>query len=569
MPRAAALEIAALDKSDFSSALQSVLRRDAEALDVERVNFWRLREDPPSIVCELGYVRHLRAYEHGAAIAQGDHPRYFAALFEEEVLVADDARNDPRTSEFTEGYLEPLGITSMLDVPVWVRGRLAGVLCHEHVGPARRWTPPEQDFAITVAQAVATTLEARDRRLAERAHRRAELLARATAVLTEDLDIEQIPARLVRFAIPELADWCTLDVARDGEHMARVASAHVDPQCQTMLDELTRLYPPHLGTTPSARAHRGGQALLVPVLDDETLVNYCVDADHTRLVRALGSRSLMALPLGARGRLLGAIVFVSAQREYTPEDLQLAEELARRAAIALDNARLHREAKDAIARRDEFLSLAAHELYTPLTSLSLAAAQLSRTVSNGARRSLEVIMRSADRLTHLVDEMLDTARTSSESMTLRREPADLVAIARSALEAVGCTAERAKCVVSIQAPAPVSGQWDVARIEQLVAILLANAMKFGAGRPIEVEITGDERRATLRVRDRGPGIAPQDLERIFERLERAVSRRAYGGLGLGLYIARGIARAHGGRLTATSTLGAGATFTLELPREPS
>lgn len=256
-PSAAALEIAALDKRDFERALESILRADAEALEVDRVNYWAFQDDRTAIQCVLGYVRHLRAYERGARLSIERFPRYVEAITKEEVLSADDATADPWTSELTHDYLEPLGITSMLDVPVWVAGVLVGVLCHEHVGPARRWRPSERSFALTAAQGIATCLEARECRRAEEASRRADFLARATGILTETLEVESIPGRLVELAVPELADWCVLDVARGGAWLERVAVAHVDPARRRALADWARRWPRPLGDGPSARAPGG------------------------------------------------------------------------------------------------------------------------------------------------------------------------------------------------------------------------------------------------------------------------------------------------------------------------
>ncbi|MCZ7686348.1 MAG: GAF domain-containing protein [Sandaracinaceae bacterium] len=565
-PSAAALEIAALDKRDFERALESILRADAEALEVDRVSYWAFQDDRTAIQCVLGYVRHLRAYERGARVSTERFPRYVEAITTEEVLSADDASADPRTSELARDYLEPLGITSMLDVPMWVAGVLVGILCHEHVGPARRWRPSERGFALTAAQGIATCLEARECRRAEEASRRADFLARATGILTETLEIESIPGRLVELAVPELADWCVLDVARGGAWLERVAVAHVDPARRRALADWARRWPRRpVGECPSSRAFSTGQSLFIPELDESVLAQTWVESEHCDHLRWLGARSLMAVPLSARGRRLGAIVFGSAERRYTQDDLRLAEALAARAAIALDNARLHREANEAIARRDEFLAMAAHELYTPLTSLSLAAAHLAQDMPETGQRSVDVVQRGARRLTRLVDEMLDVARASSGSLTLRRERADLVEIARRALAATRAAAAGAGSALALDAPAPVHGTWDTARIEQLVTNLVKNAINFGAGRPIEVRVTADDGTARVVVRDHGPGVAKEDLDRIFERFERASPGPPAGGLGLGLFIARGIAEAHGGAVHASSEPGRGATFVVELP----
>ena len=168
------LELAALDKRDTEQALRRILRLEADALGIERVNFWILENEPLAIRCEQAYERSSQAYESGTRLLGSDYPIYFRALQLEQVIAAEDARRDPRTSEFAVGYLPAFGIGAMLDVPVWVEGRLAGVLCHEHVGPPRKWERSERAFCTAIAQLIATTLEVRERQRAEDALRDVE-----------------------------------------------------------------------------------------------------------------------------------------------------------------------------------------------------------------------------------------------------------------------------------------------------------------------------------------------------------------------------------------------------------
>lgn len=562
--QSALIEIASLDHRDFHATLAAILRTEAEVIGVERVAYFVVQPDRKSIRCELGYIASEGVYERDATVLACDCPEYFAALESAELLAADDARADRRTRQLTDAYLAPREITSMLDVPVWLDGQLIGIICHEHTGPPRHWTGRERAFALSAAQAIAMAVSARERRRVERAERRAAFLAEATMILTETLDVEEIPVRLARLALPTLGDWCVLDALRDDGTLARVAAAHVDPRQQDTLAELGRLYPPSASRMLVARALRREHGFLVPEVSRALLIGNTVDDGQRELLGALGTRSGIVLPLRAHGRTLGLLTLVSATRTFDVDDLRLAEDLARRASIALDNARLHRRANQAIAARDEFLSIAAHELYTPLTALTLAAEHLERTGTESSRM-LEVVVRSARRLTHLVDALLDAVRTGFRRVPLNYEEVDLAALARSVVEQLGQSAERAGCTMLLDAEAPLVGWWDEASLEQVLTNLLANALKFGAGHPIEITVGGIDGRACVAVRDHGPGIDPAELPRLFDRFERGVSTRSFGGLGLGLYIARGIAEAHGGTLQAKSEPGAGATFTLELP----
>jgi signal transduction histidine kinase len=270
----------------------------------------------------------------------------------------------------------------------------------------------------------------------------------------------------------------------------------------------------------------------------------------------------MAVPLAARGRVLGAVTFVSGvPRRYGPRELRLAQELVHRIALAIDNARLYREAQDSIRARDEFLSIASHELRTPLTSLRLVVGH----GRDNPAKAFQMVDRQISRLSRLVEGMLDVGQIAMGPLALHLGEVDLVAVVRQAVRLLEADLARARCPLELLAPAPVMGRWDPDRLEQVVTNLLSNAIKFGAGKPIQMVVEERAGSATLRVRDQGIGIPPERLQHVFERFERAVSVREYGGLGLGLYLARELVRAHGGTLSAQSELGGGSTFTVELP----
>jgi len=234
---------------------------------------------------------------------------------------------------------------------------------------------------------------------------------------------------------------------------------------------------------------------------------------------------------------------------------------------ALENERLYREAQEAIRHRDEFLSIASHELRTPIASLQLQLRLLRKEASlqESGRARVEAIDRQGERLATLVDQLLDVARIRVGRMNPQLAEVDLAAVMRETLGRYRDEVARAGCTIMLSAPASVRVLVDPAQIGQVFANLLANALKFAPGKPIEVELTATPERARLRVRDHGIGVPAEDQARVFDRFERAVSSRQFGGLGLGLYISRQIVEAHGGSLTVESRPGEGATFTVELP----
>jgi signal transduction histidine kinase len=419
---------------------------------------------------------------------------------------------------------------------------------------------------------IGTVMDVTERRRSEDNLR---FLAQASEVLTASLDYEDTLRRVARLAVPGLADWCGVDVLDERGQVRRLVIVHKDPEKQGVAEELERRYPrSEDASSGSIRVLRTGESLLLPDIPDEGLVRYARDAEHLRLLRELGFKSYLVVALRARERVLGTITLVRTEpgQRYGAEELRLAEDLARRAAVSVDNALLYREAQKAIGLRDDFLQVAAHELRTPVTSLKLntqallASARREEAWSERTAMRLAGMERSVSRLSVLVNELLDVSRVTGGRLVLHPEELDLVALLRDVIEHFRPEAERAGCELRVQLPEPVVSRWDRLRVEQVLGSLLSNACKYGAGLPVEVSLSASASRAELRVRDEGIGIAPDVQSRIFERFERAVSDRHYGGLGMGLWMTREMVTAMGGTIRVESALGQGATFLVELPR---
>ncbi|AKI98543.1 signal transduction histidine kinase [Archangium gephyra] len=242
---------------------------------------------------------------------------------------------------------------------------------------------------------------------------------------------------------------------------------------------------------------------------------------------------------------------------------------------AVENRRLYEEAREAVRARDEFLSVASHELKTPLTPLRLRLQGLKREVEGRggepvARERVASVAQGAEqqlrKLAVLVDALLDVSRLTQGRLVLTWEELDLTEVVREVVERFAQQAAKTGSAVEVEAEGRVMGRWDRVRLEQVMTNLLSNALKYGAGRPVRVAVEGEPERAVLVVSDEGIGIGPEHLERIFGKFERAVSGRHYGGLGLGLYITRQIVQALGGTIEVESEPGHGATFRVVLPR---
>lgn len=407
---------------------------------------------------------------------------------------------------------------------------------------------------------------------------RLRLLVEATRAVGASLDYEQTLRAVARLVVPTLADWCSIYVTEGAAQIPRqLVVAHVDPKKVEFARELGRRYPPD----PDAKAGplaviRSGEPQLIPAIEERMLEQVARDPEHLRLLKQVGMRGAIIVPLSARGRTFGAITFVSAEsgRTYAPEDLTIARELADRAAYAVDNARLYRDAQEAIRTRDDFLTIASHELKTPLTPLHLHLESMAR-MSKGASTEdflprmaskLEVMLRQVDRLERLVNGLLDLGHVVDGRISLFKERVDLSQLCRDLVGRNEDALRRAGCAVSLDVQDGIWGEWDRLRLEQVVTQLLSNAMKFGQGRIIRVALKADDGVARLTIEDEGIGIRAQDQQRIFQRFERAVPSRHYGGFGLGLWMVKEFVDAMGGAVYVRSEPGLGATFVVDLPR---
>ncbi|HSO00773.1 MAG TPA: ATP-binding protein [Candidatus Nanopelagicales bacterium] len=411
-----------------------------------------------------------------------------------------------------------------------------------------------------------------------RAERQRRFLADVGVELMSSLDYRVTLDAVAHLAVPLLADWCSVYLQSAGGAIECVSTAHVDPVREKYARKLAAMYPVHPDAPVGVgRVLRTGEPEFVREIPPELLASSARDEDHRRILEQLGLRSYLCVPLEGRERILGAIILVSAEsgHRYADEELALAEELARRAALAIENAMLYREAKEAIRLRDEFLSIASHELKTPLTPLRLQIQTASRLARSGQLPTyppdqIQRLFASAERQIHrlqsFVEDLLEVSRIDTRRFALHPSACDLGKVARDVTGQLSKELAARGCSVEVDVQGDLLGVWDRPRLEQVVASLLTNAMKYGAGGAVQVGARPEGDRLVLWVRDDGVGIPEGDQERIFGRFERAASADHFGGLGIGLYICRQIVEMHGGVITVESKPGAGATFKVSLPR---
>jgi signal transduction histidine kinase len=428
-----------------------------------------------------------------------------------------------------------------------------------------------------LVRAVATRLAARVEREALRAAReRAEAIAERSAGWMQ---------RLVSIS-SELSRAESAAAVADALMDEVLAALHPDNAALWLLDDSgsrlnmlrSRGYPPELRErfasyglhedNPLCHAIRHGEPLWMESWQ-EYEGRFPQSEEGVRAVPRPPQMAFACVPLVIEGQTVGGLAFTFlGGHRFAPDERTFISLLAQQCARGLERTRLYQRALEAVRVRDDFLSMAGHELRTPLTTLLLQAERLVQVTSTGpaevGQRSAQVLA-SVDRLSRLVDELLDISRITTGRLQLQRERVDLGGIVSRIVDRACREASRPAGSVRLQAADVVEGWWDRARLEQVVTSLVANALKYGQGEPVEVQVTCDAGTARVTVRDHGIGIAPADQSRIFERFERAVSSRRFGGLGLGLWISRQIVEAHGGRISVASSPGQGATFTVTLP----
>jgi PAS domain S-box-containing protein len=393
-----------------------------------------------------------------------------------------------------------------------------------------------------------------------------------SALLESDAVLHGITTLLV----PRIADFCIVDVVKADGRIERSALKHADPDRQALLDRLAGSAPVAgrgvgvAQTVASAESRLIGEVVPAWIAADST------SEEDARVIAELAPRSAMIVPLVAGGRVLGVITCASTSpdRRYAPKDLGLVENVAARAALALEAARLFRESQEATRVRDEVLRVVAHDLRNPLHTISLTAdllrERLGPAVQTDEGNRLDVIRRSVDQAKHLIEDLLDVARMEAGRLTIDPTPLDPAALVREAADLHSSqAAERSLRLDTDFAEASGPVLADRARILQVFANLIGNAIRFSPeGGQVTVRAKRENGGIRFSISDQGPGITEESMPHLFDPFWQAATTGT-GGAGLGLAIARGIVEAHGGRIWAESVPGSGSTFHFTVPAAPA
>lgn len=428
---------------------------------------------------------------------------------------------------------------------------------------------------VIVEQAlVRIDVETRDDTARRRAASHAQLLLEASTVLGSSLDYEETLPKVARLAVPGFADWCVIELAGDSGTSVAVEVAHVDPDKEELARALQRQYPlDPQGARGVSNVLRTGKSVLYETVDAQTLDALALDHHHRRLLEALGLGSLIVTPMISRGRTLGALTLACGPSgaRYCQSEVGVAEGLAQRIAGAVDNARLYLEAREAVRTREQLLGIVSHDLKGPLSIILMQCAEAVRSLQAGAsgetlRQDFGVIERSAMRMERLITDLLDFASLEAGKLSVDAQPHLVRGLVAEVAESLNALAGKRRRQIDVDGiPTDLKVFCDRGRVLQVFVNLITNAIKFTPENgTVHLEAKMLEGEVRFSVRDTGVGIPEAELPHIFQMYWQKEPDRKKG-MGLGLYIARRLVEAHGGRIKVESRVGVGTTVSFTLP----
>lgn len=563
----------------IQAALQLVVPRYADAASVHHREGDILLRRWDTSGTDAQFERLFRALERDYPLQlPSAHPVAVAVRTGKAQLheVVDDQllRTIGRNEQEVEG-LRSLGIRSAMTLPLTVRGKTIGAMQLVSRNPKRRYTSADLALGEEITRRVAMAIDnAQLFRAVDDGARVSEFMSDVALTISGSLESDEVLRRVTRAAVPFLADF-TLAYSLDEQGVAsHVVSAHADPSKANALAEAANLHHPNPKEAGNVvvRAMSAAQPILVERVTPEFLDAQGFEPRARQLYSDLNPISLMAIPLVARDKALGALVFVSTNPDdpYGTADLVIGQALASRTALAMESAMLLEKERDALNTRDEVLAIVSHDLRDPLNTIGMSAQMLMEVPVEDTDRQkhLRVISRAKDRMNRLIQDLVDVARMKAgKSLSVEIRPEQFGSVIHEACEAFAESTREKGVELECQLPDDVPDVMiDRRRILQVFSNLLGNALKFTPeGGRIQLRAEGiAENKVQVSVRDSGPGIPPENLKQIFEAFWQA-PRTARLGAGLGLAISRGIVQLHDGRIWAESREGEGSTFFFTIP----
>ncbi|MES2526390.1 MAG: ATP-binding protein [Bdellovibrionota bacterium] len=397
---------------------------------------------------------------------------------------------------------------------------------------------------------------------------RENLVAQAISTLSQTLDYQETIRGIVRVVVPALGDWAVLSLVSDEGKFLRTAGLHRDSNLQIYIDEFIRDFPPTEEDQEVQKALHQGEGTLEIRFSEEELTGLGRNPRKTEIYHKLGTSSCIIIPLWSRDGVQGVLSISRGKNRpsFDELDFSLAKEIGRRAGTILDNTRLFQSTQKAVQARDEFLSIASHELKTPITSLRLQLEMMNRNVKmKEVDKPIKNAIRQVDRLTLLVNDLLDVGRLESGKMNYHMKVTYLSDLVNEVAEAIHPQFAASGTQLEVRGEANPSVVVDSYRMEQALVNLLNNALKYGAGKPVIVSVSAKDNRAQLTVMDHGMGIPESQIAKIFDKFERGGKDSSIAGLGLGLYITHEIIKVFKGTIEVRSEVGEWTEFVITLP----
>ena len=524
------LELAALDKGNRPHALQAILGACARTIGIERVSYWRLSADASDIECEMLYVLShggIDATFAGTRLTAQRYPRYFAAIVENLPVVAPQAQTDPATAEFAADYLVPRSIASMLDVPVWLRGKVVGVLCHEHVGQPREWSAEDIDFASSAATMISLALEE------ARRHELNEALVRS----------EEKYRHVVENANEAIV------IAQDGK------IRYANPQTSRLS-----------GYAPEELDNKPFLDFVYP--EDKMMVaeNYM---KRLRGEQAAASYDFRIIDRLSRVRWLN-INAVTLEWDGRPATLNFLTDITERRRTEEEMRRALAKERELNELKSRFVAMTSHEFRTPLATILSSTELLQRHYEKLPATEREAIFgritTGVGRMAHMLENVLTIGRAETDAMHFEPAPLDLRGLCRQLVEEAHLEGGGQRDIRLHFSGLVGPVNMDERLLRHALGNLLSNALKYSTpGSRVTLAVHINDSMATFKVADEGIGIPPQDQERLFEAFHRARNVGNIPGTGLGLAIVRKSVELHGGTIAVISEPGRGTRFTVRIP----